>query len=90
MPSPKVEHSRAMFTDRGREWVTYTDVAAHSDDFAQLGAAYEPTATLSRGRVGKADARLFPVAEAVAFAAGWLRANRPRRRITDCNSPARS
>jgi aminoglycoside 3-N-acetyltransferase len=76
-PVPKTEHGCAMFTAQGREWVTYTDVATNSDDFAQLGAAYEPTATLSRRPVGRADARLFPVAEAVAFAADWLCVNRP-------------
>lgn len=77
IPSPTTEHSCAMLTDRGREWVTYTDIATDSDDFDKLGAAYEPTATLNRGAVGAADARLFPVAEAVAFATDWLRANRP-------------
>lgn len=76
VPTPKAEYSCAIQTDNGREWVTYQDIATNSDDFAQLGAAYEPTATLGRGQVGKADARLFPVEEAVAFAEGWLRANR--------------
>jgi aminoglycoside 3-N-acetyltransferase len=76
VPMPKVEFGCAMHTERGREWVTYTDVGVNSDDFERLGAAYEPTATLSRGRVGAADSRLFPVAEAVAFAVNWLRANR--------------
>lgn len=76
-PSPKTLHSCAMFTARGREWVTYTDIATNSDDFDKLGAAYEPTATLSRGTVGAADTRLFPAAEAIAFAVDWLRENRP-------------
>jgi aminoglycoside 3-N-acetyltransferase len=76
VPSPKTEFGCAMLTEHGREWVTYTDVATDSDDFDKLGAAYEPTATLRRGRIGAADARLFPVAEAVAFAVDWLRANR--------------
>jgi aminoglycoside 3-N-acetyltransferase len=76
VPSPKSLHSCAMFTERGREWVTYTDVATNSDDFDKLGAAYEPTATLSRRAVGAADTRLFPAAEAIAFAVGWLRTNR--------------
>jgi aminoglycoside 3-N-acetyltransferase len=76
IPSPKTEHSCAMFTATGREWVTYTDIAVNSDDFDRLGAAYEPMATLSRGKVGAADTRLFPLAEAVAFAVEWLRANR--------------
>lgn len=76
VPTPKMEFGCAMLTERGREWVTYSDVATNSDDFGSLGAAYEPTATLSRGRVGAADARLFPAAEAVAFAVDWLRTNR--------------
>jgi aminoglycoside 3-N-acetyltransferase len=77
VPTPKTEHSGAVLTERGREWVTYTDVATNSDDFGELGAAYEPAATIRRGQVGGADARLFPVREAVAFATGWLRDNRP-------------
>jgi aminoglycoside 3-N-acetyltransferase len=77
IPSPKTEHSGAILTEHGREWVTYVDVATTSDDFDQVGAAYEPTATLSRGQVGAADSRLFPLPEAVAFATEWLRANRP-------------
>ena len=76
VPSPKTEQGCAIRTTAGREWVTYTDVALNSDDFARLGAAYEPTATLSRGTVGAADARLFPTAEAVTFATAWLRTNR--------------
>jgi aminoglycoside 3-N-acetyltransferase len=76
VPSPKTEYGCAMFTERGREWVTYTDVATDSDDFEKVGAAYEETATLHRGKVGAADARLFPAAEAIAFAVDWLRANR--------------
>lgn len=77
IPSPKTEQGCAVQTTSGREWVTYTDVAINSDDFARVGAAYEPTATLTRGKVGKADARLFPAAEAIAFAVDWLRTNRP-------------
>ncbi|GAB1512314.1 AAC(3) family N-acetyltransferase [Actinophytocola sp. KF-1] len=76
VPTPKTEHSGAILTERGREWVTYVDVATDSDDFDRLGAAYEPTATILRGQVGKADARLFPLPEAVAFATDWLLANR--------------
>lgn len=76
VPSPKMAHSGAVLTDTGREWITYTDVATNSDDFDKLGAAYEPTATLSRAQVGAADTRLFPLREAVAFATEWLGRNR--------------
>jgi aminoglycoside 3-N-acetyltransferase len=31
-----------------------------------------------RGKVGAADARLFPVADAVAYAERWLAVHRPR------------
>lgn len=77
IPSPKEEFSCAIQTNEGRKWVTYTDTVVNSDDFAKLGAAYEPTATLNRGKVGAADTRLFPAAEAIAFAVGWLSKNRP-------------
>jgi aminoglycoside 3-N-acetyltransferase len=76
VPTPKVEFGCAMLTARGREWVTYTDVAVNSDDFDKLGAAYERTATFQRGQLGAADSRLFPAAEAIAFAVNWLRTNR--------------
>lgn len=79
IPLPKTEHSAAVRTDKGREWITYTDVDTDSDDFAELGEAYEPTATLHRGQVGGADARLFPLPEAVAFAVNWLRTHRRPR-----------
>lgn len=76
VPSPTTEYGCAVLTERGREWITYTDVATNSDDFDKLGTAYEQSATLSRGRVGAADARLFPAEDAVAFAVSWLRTNR--------------
>jgi aminoglycoside 3-N-acetyltransferase len=76
VPSATTEYACAMYTPRGREWVTYTDVATDSGDFGKLGAAYEPTATLARGLVGAADSRLFPLAEAVTFAVDWLSVNR--------------
>ncbi|HET9141375.1 AAC(3) family N-acetyltransferase [Actinophytocola sp.] len=66
------EFSAAVHTPSGRSWVTYIDVATSSDDFADLGAAFDPTSAVRRGRVGAADCRLFSVREAVAFATTWL------------------
>ncbi|MGB3442203.1 MAG: AAC(3) family N-acetyltransferase [Actinophytocola sp.] len=77
VPSPTTtQHSAAVLTGNGREWITYTDTDTDSDDFGKLGAAYEPTATSARAQVGSADTRLFPLPEAVAFATEWLGANR--------------
>ena len=76
--------SCAIRTDRGREWVTYTDTVADEEDFADLGAALEseqPDA-VRHGRVGEADARLIEMPAAVAFGTAWLTAHR-RRTATD-------
>jgi aminoglycoside 3-N-acetyltransferase len=35
VPTPKTEFGCAVQSDNGREWLTYTDVATTSDDFAQ-------------------------------------------------------
>jgi aminoglycoside 3-N-acetyltransferase len=73
---PMGEFAAAIQTPRGRRWSNYTDVKIDSDDFAALGAAYEETGTVRRGRVGAADSRLFPVRAAVEFAVDWIRDNR--------------
>ncbi len=57
-------------------WVTYADTVADEDDFAELGADFAATGAAHTGRVGNAEARLFGVAEIVAFAVDWL----PRHR----------
>jgi aminoglycoside N3'-acetyltransferase len=43
-----------------------------SSPFAEVGAAYEATGAVRSGRVGHAHCRLFDLADAVAFAVGWL------------------
>jgi aminoglycoside 3-N-acetyltransferase len=54
--------------------VTEVDVSA--DGFDELGAAFERDGAVVRGRVGGADALLFPVADAVAYAQEWLARHR--------------
>jgi aminoglycoside 3-N-acetyltransferase len=76
-PNPTMfEYGAAVHIDGERHWVTYVDVDTDSDDFAALGAAYEQAGAISRGNVGEANCRLFPLPEAVAFATGWLATNR--------------
>ncbi|MEW9547844.1 aminoglycoside N(3)-acetyltransferase [Nonomuraea sp. NPDC050783] len=62
----------------GRRWCEFEDVDVDAGDFAALGAAFEETGVVRRGRVGAAEARLFPLRGAVDFAVDWLAANRPR------------
>lgn len=78
---PVAEFASAVLTGGERCWVTYTDVAVNSDDFEDLGAAFEEQTDVVRGPVGDADCRLFPVASAVAFAIGWLQVH--RRSVVD-------
>ncbi|MFF3311540.1 AAC(3) family N-acetyltransferase [Streptomyces sp. NPDC002952] len=59
---------------QGRRWYRYRDVLLDSSPFGELGAAYEATGAVRRGRVGSADARLFGLAPAVAHAVEWLKA----------------
>lgn len=77
LPNPPMfEFGTAMNTSMGRQWIAYVDVATDSDDFEELGAAYEQAGAVTTGKVGEADCRLFPVRDAVRFAVGWLRENR--------------
>jgi aminoglycoside 3-N-acetyltransferase len=73
---PMTEFGGAVLTRSGRQWITYTDVDNDSDDFAELGAAYEQTGAVRRGQVGTADCALFTVRSAAEFAVGWLTSSR--------------
>jgi aminoglycoside 3-N-acetyltransferase len=61
-----------------RVWQTFEDVDVNSDDFAELGEAFESECEVQRGKVGSAEARLFSQPAAVDFAEGWLRKHRQR------------
>ncbi|MFD3560604.1 aminoglycoside N(3)-acetyltransferase [Streptomyces sp. NPDC058686] len=76
IPSPRTEMGRAVLGPGGRRWETVTEVDVSADGFDELGAAFERDGGVVRGRVGAADALLFPVAEAVAYAQKWLARHR--------------
>ncbi|GGT10008.1 aminoglycoside N(3)-acetyltransferase [Streptomyces griseoviridis] len=59
-------------------WERVTEVSITSDRFDELGHDFERDRPVVRGTVGAADARLFPVADAVAYAERWLALHRPR------------
>ncbi|MEU8794217.1 AAC(3) family N-acetyltransferase [Streptomyces sp. NPDC048643] len=74
VPSPVVEVGRP--SPEG--WRTVREVSITSEMFAELGADFERDRPVVRGTVGAATARLFPVADAVAYAERWLPLHRPR------------
>ncbi|MGW2383563.1 aminoglycoside N(3)-acetyltransferase [Streptomyces sp. NPDC001658] len=74
IPSPLVKVGRP----GPAGWEVVTEVSISSDRFDELGWDFERDRPVVRGRVGAADVRLFPVADAVAYAERWLAVHRPR------------
>lgn len=61
----------------GRRWVTFMDLDLNTEDFPELGAAFESACpTASHGPAGYGTARLLPVREMVDFAVQWMTRNR--------------
>jgi aminoglycoside 3-N-acetyltransferase len=62
---------------RKREWITYDDIVFDTDDFVEIGQAFEEATGLVRiGKIGDAAVRLMPQRELVDFAVQWMSANR--------------
>ena len=60
--------------DGRRVWTWFEDIETRADLFDELGGDFERTSSVTRGRVGSAEARLFAQRAAVDFAVDWLRA----------------
>lgn len=60
-----------------RRWYHYEDVLLDSSPFGALGESFEATGVVRRGRVGRAEARLFGIGPAVSHAVTWLGEGRP-------------
>ncbi|MER5197891.1 aminoglycoside N(3)-acetyltransferase [Streptomyces sp. NPDC002755] len=75
IPAPLVEVGRP---GPDGTWEVVTEVSIDSDRFDELGHDFERDRDVVRGTVGAADVRLFPVADAVAYAQRWLPLHRSR------------
>lgn len=74
IPAPPVEVGRP-----GPDgWEVVTEPSISSERFDELGHDFERDRPVVRGTAGAAVARLFPVADAVAYAEHWLARHRPR------------
>ncbi|WP_328814974.1 aminoglycoside N(3)-acetyltransferase [Nonomuraea cypriaca] len=60
----------------GRVWCEFEDVTVDASDFGVLGAGFEATGAVRRGRVGAAQARLFSLVAAVDHATDWFTSHR--------------
>lgn len=74
IPAPRVRVGRPA----SGGWEEVTEVSITSDRFDELGHDFERDRPVVRGTVGAAETRLFPVADAVAYAEKWLAIHRPR------------
>jgi aminoglycoside 3-N-acetyltransferase len=61
-----------------RVWKTYQDIEIDSDQFPEIGAAFEETGLVTTGGVGSAQCKLLPQRPAVDFATAWLTRKRTR------------
>ncbi|MER6687979.1 aminoglycoside N(3)-acetyltransferase [Streptomyces minutiscleroticus] len=79
IPSPVVNVGRPVRAPGGgSRWEVVREVAITSERFEELGHDFERDRPVVRGRAGAAEARLFPVADAVAYAERWLALHRSR------------
>jgi aminoglycoside 3-N-acetyltransferase len=77
-PPRAVKGASVRRPDGSSAWISWTDVADKTDDFEQIGAAFEVAVGLSVGQVGDAEARLTPQRALVDFATDWMGEHRPK------------
>jgi aminoglycoside 3-N-acetyltransferase len=78
LPNPPIRPDAcAVLTPTGRAWVTFAAVGLDATDFGLLGRDLEAeTDLVTIGCVGRADARIFSLPDAVDYAEKWLIAHR--------------
>jgi len=72
----QMEHEGPIMQNGVRTWARWQDMEPDSDDFAELGAAFECECGVRRGAVGQAEACLASQCELVDFGVGWLESHR--------------
>jgi len=74
----RIENTVPVLRDGERVMVTYADIETSTDDFAELGAAFEEQVGVRRGTVGDAEATMLDQPSLVDFAVEWFEENRER------------
>ncbi|MHC4999609.1 MAG: AAC(3) family N-acetyltransferase [Planctomycetota bacterium] len=69
-----VKCCEAPITENGRrKWVSFEDVDGNSEDFSEIGKAYEASGgVFSKGKLGYAESILIPHQKIVDFATEWI------------------
>jgi aminoglycoside 3-N-acetyltransferase len=69
--APRREYTCFTTSQQERQKHTFSDICLDDTDFADLGSLLDAEPFVSRGFVGSAECRLFPIRAAVDFAAAW-------------------
>ncbi len=73
----EVKQGGPILKDGQRQWVSMDVNEEHSEDFVEIGKAYqEAGGALFEGKIGLAQSLLIPQKELVDFAVKWMRENR--------------
>lgn len=72
----RVRQGAPIIEDGQRVWRDFNDVDLDTDPFATIGAEFDATGAVQIGKIGSAEARLFPQRAGVDFATTWLRTYR--------------
>lgn len=73
LPNTKVDKSYAPIMLNGkRVWHTIKDVSHYEDWFEEMGEAFEKQGSVTLGKIGAAEVKIFSVKESVDFAIEWL------------------
>lgn len=73
-----IEQGAPVMVNGKREWVTFKDLDLSSDDFEDVGNAFENQMShlVRKGKLGVAKARMIPQKVLVDFASEWFSNNR--------------
>jgi len=74
----KKQGSSVMVNEK-REWVEWNELNLITDDFEELGGAFEQKVKINHGKVGLAETKFFSQRNLVDFAIVWIRKNRTQK-----------
>ncbi|MDF2535613.1 MAG: family N-acetyltransferase [Bacillales bacterium] len=69
----EVRLGTSIMADGMNQWVWYKDIDFEDELFEVIGEDFERTKSVTKGKIGNADARLFNIAECVDFATDYLK-----------------
>lgn len=74
--TPEETCRSCVFENGAKVWKSYRDHRRKHDDFEILGAEFEKSGQVKRGKVGYADTRIFSQVDVVDFGLAWMKRNR--------------